>query len=137
MFSDFPLLRYNAIPKGRLCREKCFEGMPKCAAERFDFHMTLTAGHWPQRARYPEFDYHRRLLFRRAARVPLRLATTTFFFFGAARLRLSVGVRVGVPASSATNAVATQTICGSPLTNSFQEWPALMEPHSFPLRVPK
>src|SRR5262245_5820995 len=71
------------------------------------------------------------------ARAPLRFTTRPFDFLGETRLRFAVGLGVEGPASSATTALATQTICGRPLSNSFQVLPASREAYSFPLRVPK
>src|SRR5207249_1186592 len=134
---DFASLGQNAIPNGRMCREQRFQRILKRAAGCLHVHMAPSAGHGPQWPRYPKTDRHRWLLFRPVARAPLRLATLAFAFFGDARLRFSVGLGVLGPASSATTALATQTICGRPLSNSFQVLPASRDAYSFPLRVPK
>src|SRR5262249_46379791 len=137
VFPDFPLLRKNTIPNAGMYREQRFESISKRAARCIHFHVTKPAGHGPQWPRYPEIDSHRRLLFRPDARESLRLATLLFAIFEEARLRFSIGLGVEWPESSATTAVATQTICGRPLNNSFQDLPASLEAYNFPLRVPK
>src|SRR5262249_10284071 len=134
---DFPSLRKNAIPNAGMRREERFESMLKGASSCFHLHMATPTRHGPQWPRYQETDRHWWLPFRRGARVPLRLVTLLFALFGDARLRLSVGPGGDGPASSATTALATQTICGSPLNNSFQVLPASLDAYSFPLRVPK
>src|SRR5262249_30657687 len=110
-----------------MCRKQRFESILKRAARCFHVHMTTSTCHGPQWPWYPKMDGHRWLLFRPVARAPLRLATLPFAFFGDARLRFSVGLGVEGPASSATTALATQTICGRPLSNSFQLLPASLE----------
>jgi hypothetical protein len=66
----------------------------------------------------------------------LRLLTLLFLFLGDTRFRFAAGLGVDWPASSAMTALATQTICGRPLSTSFQVWPASLDAYTFPLRVP-
>src|SRR5262249_5622537 len=121
---------------GILCK-KPFESILKRATGGVHVHMSSSAGHGPQWPRYPKTDSHRRLLFCPTGRVPFRLPTLTFSFLGDGRLRFSVGPGVGGPPSSATTALATQTTCGRPSSNSFQVLPASLVAYSLPLRVPK
>src|SRR5262249_17624248 len=136
VLSDFPSLCKNAIPNAGMCREQSFESILKRVARCFHVHMTTPNGHGCQWPWYPKMDRHPWLLFRPFV-VPFCLETLPFSFFGEARLRFSVGLGVEGPASSATTALATHTICGRPLSISFQVLPASLDAYTFPLRVPK
>src|SRR5262245_10021104 len=118
-----------------MSRKQRFECILKRAARCFHVHTTTPTGHGPQWPRYAKSDRHQRLLFRPTAETRFLEETgflAAFVFLRDARFRFSVGLGVLGPASSETTALATQTICGRPLSNSFQVLPASLDAYSLP-----